>query len=37
MQMSIKSLMENGAFTGRPVQKEIVWKQNGTELKPRST
>lgn len=33
MQLSIKTLMENGAFTGRPVQKEIVWKQNGTEFK----
>lgn len=33
MQLSIKALMENGAFTGRPVEKEIVWVQNGTELK----
>lgn len=31
MQLSIQSLMERGSFTGRPVKKEITWKQGDTE------
>lgn len=33
MQLSIKSLMEQGSFTGRPVKKEIEWKQGNVEHK----
>ncbi|WP_288659539.1 MULTISPECIES: phage tail assembly chaperone family protein, TAC [Pseudomonas] len=32
MNLSIQSLKEMGAFTGRPVEKEITWKQGDKEL-----
>jgi spore maturation protein SpmB len=32
MQLSISSLKDMGAFTGRPVEREIKWLQNGEEL-----
>ena len=32
MELSIASLKELGAFTGAPVQKDITWDQNGTQL-----
>ena len=31
MQLSIKTLMEKGSFTGRPVKKDIKWKQGDAE------
>jgi hypothetical protein len=32
MQLSIQSLKDAGAFTGRPVQKDITWKQGDKEI-----
>lgn len=32
MNLSIQSLKEMGAFTGRPVEKEITWKQGDKDL-----
>lgn len=32
MKLSIQTLKEAGAFTGRPVEKTVTWKQNGEEL-----
>jgi len=32
MKLSLQSLKESGAFTGRPVEKEITWKQGDKEL-----
>ncbi|HAT4981694.1 TPA: phage tail protein [Serratia marcescens] len=32
MKLTLESLKENGAFTGRPVEKEITWKQGEKEL-----
>ncbi|EMH4032904.1 Uncharacterised protein [Klebsiella oxytoca] len=32
MKLTLESLKENGAFTGRPVEKEITWKQGDKEL-----
>lgn len=32
MQLSINGLKEMGAFTGRPVEREIKWVQSGKEL-----
>ncbi|HEY0290688.1 MAG TPA: phage tail assembly chaperone family protein, TAC [Pseudomonas sp.] len=32
MQLSISGLKEMGAFTGRPVEREIKWLQGGNEL-----
>ncbi|MBK0003173.1 phage tail assembly chaperone family protein, TAC [Erwinia sp. S38] len=32
MKLTLDSLKESGAFTGRPVEKEITWKQGDTEL-----
>lgn len=32
MQLSIQSLQAAGAFTGRPVQKDITWKQGDKEI-----
>lgn len=31
MQLSIQSLVAQGSFTGRPIKKEITWKQGDTE------
>jgi len=33
MRLTLDSLKETGAFTGRPVEKEITWKQADNELK----
>lgn len=32
MKLTLESLKEHGAFTGRPVEKEITWKQGDKEL-----
>ncbi|EOG5421044.1 phage tail assembly chaperone family protein, TAC [Cronobacter malonaticus] len=32
MKLTLDSLKQAGAFTGRPVEKEITWKQGGQEL-----
>ncbi|EOT1929718.1 phage tail assembly chaperone family protein, TAC [Serratia sp. IR-2025] len=32
MKLTLESLKEHGAFTGRPVEKEITWKQGEKEL-----
>ncbi|WP_024559570.1 phage tail assembly chaperone family protein, TAC [Franconibacter pulveris 601] len=32
MQLTLDNLKKAGAFTGRPVEKEITWKQGDTEL-----
>lgn len=32
MQLTINGLMERGAFTGAPVEKEVKWEQDGEEL-----
>lgn len=32
MKLTLESLKESGAFTGRPVEKEITWKQGDKEL-----
>ncbi|MHC5351693.1 phage tail assembly chaperone family protein, TAC [Metapseudomonas furukawaii] len=32
MKIDLASLMQAGAFTGAPVEKEITWKQGGKEL-----
>jgi len=32
MKLTMDSLQQAGAFTGRPVEKEITWKQGDTEL-----
>lgn len=33
MKLTLENLKEAGAFTGAPVEKEIVWKKGETELK----
>lgn len=33
MKLTLESLKTAGAFTGRPVEKEISWKQGGEEIK----
>ncbi len=33
MKLSLKTLTTTGAFTGRPVEKEITWKQGEEEFK----
>lgn len=33
MSLSLDSLKQAGAFTGAPVEKEIVWKQKGKEYR----
>lgn len=32
MKLTLENLKKNGAFTGRPVEKEITWKQSGEEI-----
>ena len=32
MQLTLNNLKEAGAFTGRPIEKEITWKQGEEEL-----
>ena len=32
MKLTLESLKEKGAFTGRPVEKEITWKQGDDEF-----
>lgn len=32
MRLTLENLKKNGAFTGRPVEKEISWKQGDEEL-----
>ncbi|TCL06912.1 phage tail assembly chaperone family protein, TAC [Sodalis ligni] len=32
MKLTLESLKEKGAFTGRPVEKEITWKQGDDEI-----
>ncbi|HBX14045.1 MAG TPA: phage tail protein, partial [Leclercia adecarboxylata] len=32
MQLTLNNLKEAGAFTGRPIEKEITWKQGDDEL-----
>lgn len=32
MKISLENLKKNGAFTGRPVEKEITWKQGEDEF-----
>lgn len=32
MELNISSLQDSGSFTGRPVEKEIKWKQGDNEL-----
>lgn len=32
MKLTLDSLKETGAFTGRPVEKEITWKQGDKEI-----
>ncbi|WP_241610132.1 phage tail assembly chaperone family protein, TAC [Rosenbergiella epipactidis] len=32
MQLTLDSLKETGAFTGRPVEKEITWKQGDKDI-----
>ena len=33
MKLTLESLKQAGAFTGRPVEKEVTWKQGDEELK----
>ena len=33
MKISLENLKKNGAFTGRPVEKEITWKQGDDDFK----
>lgn len=33
MKLSIESLTAAGAFTGRPLEREVVWKRRGEELR----